>query len=349
MGLFSKLFSRNHPAADDKPVNPAPAPELSPHERLEAAIVKNPLAASFRAEYTDTAHFDIFDSAEFFLADPRSYVCFDLETTGLDSVNDQIIEIGAVRVCNGIIKEKYHQLVNPDCNIPASASSVNHITDEMVSGAPMIYEILPDFLSFVGSDILVAHNARFDSKFIAQACLRFQFKYPKRYFDSCNLSVVWPDLPDRKLSTFLAAAEIENQNAHRALDDAEALAQLMIVSMEKEFNMPLPDGFDFGYSSEHFAGEVAPVDDKLAKKRFVLTGKIDSFERADFEKLIIEHGGKCTRKISNATDYLVKGSFPGLPRNYVSKAVLYARKLAQDGGKIQIVSPDDVLKMLEES
>lgn len=348
MGLFDKLFGKKENTALEP--NPAPAvPQPSKRDLIESAIASNPNSARFRAEYTEDANFQILDFWDYVTKEsPLSFVSFDLETTGLDSVDDAIVEIGAVRVVNGEITEKFHQLIDPERPVSPDASSVNHITDDMLVGKPRIYEILPDFLSFVGSDVLVAHNVRFDSAFISKACLRYRFIYPKTYFDSRDLSVIWPDLPNRKLSTFLDAAGINNAEAHRALSDAESLAQLMIVSMNTEFSSPLPAGFDPGYSNDHFTGTVDIVDQKLSKKRFVLTGKIGDDDRVEFEKMILSHGGKCTQKISSATDYLVVGSFPGLPSNYVTSKVAYARKLIAEGGKIEIISPSDVLSMLED-
>ena len=352
MGIFDKLFGKNKKTNVPDPVpvaKPEPVRELSPREKIEKEIAQNPLSAAFRAEYTETAYFKLLELSEYlFGKDPFSYVCFDLETTGLSPVDDAILEIGAVRVVNGQITDRFSRLVNPGVPIPSRASAVNHITDDMVASSPRIYSVLPDFLSFVGSDVLVAHNARFDSSFIAQACLRYRFKYPKSYFDSRELSFFWPDLPNRKLATFLAAAGIENCESHRALSDAECLAQLMILSLNHEFNLPLPADFDPGYSSEHFTGTVDLADDKLSKKKFVLTGKMGDYERIDFEKMILSHGGKCTLKASTATDFLVVGSFPGLPRTYVSRAVLNARKLIDEGGKIKIIRPDDVIAMIEQ-
>ncbi len=339
--------------ADSQPVpssSPNPALSPSPYDEIQAAIARNPKSAGLRAEYADTANYTLLELSDYlFGKDPLTFVSFDLETTGLSNNNDEIVEIGAVRVVNGEITDRYHQLVKPENGISSSASSVNHITDDMLTSAPRLYEILPDFLAFVGSDVLVAHNARFDSGFLSMACLRYRLKYPLKYFDSRSLSYFWPDLPNRKLSTFLSAAGIENPESHRALPDAEALARLMIVAMNKEFNLPLPEGYEYTYSNEHFTGTVDVVDSKLAKKRFVLTGKMDGCERCDFEKMIASHGGRCTQKISSATDYLVVGSFPGLPKNYVSSTVLYARKVIAEGGKLQIISCADVMNMLEEA
>lgn len=362
MSLFDKLFRRkpaNKPAtpantlaskALNDLVNSISSPTVSTFDEIENAISANPKSALFRTSQEQFVNYQILDLVDYlYRKDPLSFVAFDLETTGLNRSTDEIVEIAAVRVSDGQITERFHQLINPGMPMPAQASAVNHITDDMLSGKPRIYEILPDFLSFVGSDILIAHNARFDSSFIAQACLLYRFKYPKEYFDSMLLSPYWPDLPDKKLSTFLQAAGIDYSDSHRALADAEALAQLMIVALNKEINLPIPEELKPAYSNEHFTGTVEKIDTKLAGKRFVLTGEIDGYERIEYEKMIMSHGGKVTLKISNATDFLVVGSFTGFPYNYVSSKVIYARKLIDEGGKIKIIHPADVMSMLEET
>lgn len=164
----------------------------------------------------------------------KSYVVFDVETTGLDASHDRIVEIGAVRVAGGqITNQTFHQLIDPKIKMPAEASAVNHITDDMLKGQPDIKPVLADFLAFVNGDLLVAHNGGFDASFLDNACSRAGFEAPKKYFDTMRLSVYWAGLKNRKLTTFLKAAGIENDNAHRAMSDAMATAQLCIKSMEK--------------------------------------------------------------------------------------------------------------------
>lgn len=93
------------------------------------------------------------------------YVLFDLETTGISCNCDEVIEISAVKVRSGTIADSFSSLVNPGRPIPWGASQVNNITDEMVSDAPTMEEILPVFLNFFGDDVLVGHNIeRFDLK-----------------------------------------------------------------------------------------------------------------------------------------------------------------------------------------
>ena len=164
----------------------------------------------------------------------KSYVVFDLETTGLDPDNDQIVEIGAVRVAGGVLtNQTFQQLVNPGIKMPAEASEVNHITDDMLKGQPRIKPTLADFLDFVDGDVLVAHNGGFDAAFLDNACIKCGYDAPKKYFDTMRLSVYWKKIKNRKLETFLKAAEIENDEAHRALSDAIATAKLCIKSMDK--------------------------------------------------------------------------------------------------------------------
>ena len=164
----------------------------------------------------------------------KCYVVFDLETTGLDAENDRIVEIGAVRVAGGQITDQtFQQLIDPKIKMPKEASAVNHITDDMLKGQPYIKPVLADFLRFVDDDILVAHNGGFDAAFLDNACARVGLEAPKKYFDTMRLSVYWKKLKNRKLETFLKAAGIENDGAHRALSDATATAKLCIASMNK--------------------------------------------------------------------------------------------------------------------
>ena len=117
--------------------------------------------------------------------------------------------------------------------MPPEASAVNHITDDMLKGQPYIKPVLSDFLRFVDDDVLVAHNGGFDASFLDNACAACGYDAPKKYFDSMRLSVYWPKLKNRKLETFLKAAGIENDGAHRALSDATATAKLCVASMAK--------------------------------------------------------------------------------------------------------------------
>ncbi|MDR2900702.1 MAG: 3'-5' exonuclease [Treponema sp.] len=96
----------------------------------------------------------------------KCFVVFDLETTGLDPKKDKIVEIGAVKFNQCGIIARFSVLINPGIPMPAAASQVNHITDDMLKGKPLLHEVLPDFLRFIQDSVLIAHNASFDSSFV---------------------------------------------------------------------------------------------------------------------------------------------------------------------------------------
>ena len=114
------------------------------------------------------------------------YTLFDLETTGVSCRSDDVVEISALRVRGGAVVNSFSSLVNPGRHIPGAASQVNHITDEMVAGAPTMEEVLPEFLVFIGEDVLVGHNiARFDMKFLHRDCtIRFGAVPGNDYIDT---------------------------------------------------------------------------------------------------------------------------------------------------------------------
>ncbi len=353
MGIFSKLFGKKKPVSTAPrtlpPLDPILQRKPSEDELIEADIVKNPLSAEFRLPVQQNeANMNTMEYIDFYTKSCGNFVAIDFETTGLDPQSEQIVEIGAVKVECGQIVDRFHQYVNPGKPMPAEAAAVNHITDSMLADNPRIYQVLPDLLHFIGSDILVAHNAAFDFKFLAVACMRYRFRIPSLWFDSMDLRLLWPDLKSKKMQAFLDAAGIENSQAHSAAGDADALARLMIFAMQKKCNVQLPPDFDFGFSVGHFSDPVEKVDNALSGKRFVITGEIVGHERYDVEKLICLHGGKATLKISNATDYLVVGVFRNLPPFYVSAKEVFAEKLISEGGKIKLITPAELFAMMNE-
>lgn len=185
------------------------------------------------AEQQTNVNIRTLNITEFSKVAPSRYVAFDLETTGLNPIGDSIVEIGAVLVENGQIIKEYSQLVDPGCPMPSDASAVNHITDDMLRCQPKIHQVLPSFLSFVGDDILAAHNASFDYKFLAQACMRCQFRLPVGFFDTMLLARYWPESEDKKLISLCDAADIDLSVSHRALDDARALVAFISASLSR--------------------------------------------------------------------------------------------------------------------
>lgn len=159
-----------------------------------------------------------------------SYVVFDIETTGFSSSRNRIIEIGAVRVVNGIITDKFSTFVNPDVPIPFEIEQLTGINDNMVLPYPKIDEILPQFLEFCGDSVLVAHNASFDVGFIAYNAARLNIAFDPTVIDTVALArLLLPKLNRYKLDTVAKALNISLENHHRAVDDAGCTAEIFVA------------------------------------------------------------------------------------------------------------------------
>ncbi len=162
-----------------------------------------------------------------------SFIVFDIETTGLSSMNDGITEIGAVKIKDGEIVDKYSQLINPGKPISEFITKLTGIDDSMVRDKPSIDEVIGDFVEFIGGDVLVAHNAGFDVGFIRENMKRNNMELDNPVLDTLELSrSVFPDLKSHKLNLVAKHLGVKLDNHHRALDDAEATADIFLKIME---------------------------------------------------------------------------------------------------------------------
>ena len=168
----------------------------------------------------------------------QDFVVFDIETTGFSPVENRIIEIGAVKVCGGKIVEHFSSFVNPEVPIPFEIEKLTSIRDDMVVDAEKIESVLPKFLKFCEGCMLVAHNAGFDMSFIMENCNRQGIPHDFTYIDTVGMARVM--LPAQAKHTLDAVAKtlgVSLLNHHRAVDDAEATAEIfvkLIVMMEKD-------------------------------------------------------------------------------------------------------------------
>ena len=169
------------------------------------------------------------------------YVAFDLETTGLSSANDRIIEIGAVVMKNGEELDRFQTFVDPQRSLEKKIVELTGITDEMLKGAPKIEEVLPEFLKFVNGRVLVAHNSDFDTGFIRAACARQGLPYTYTAADTLILSQnMLPQLNKFKLDIVSNALSLPDFNHHRAADDAVTCGLIMhrlMARMEEELDI----------------------------------------------------------------------------------------------------------------
>ena len=162
------------------------------------------------------------------------YVAFDLETTGLSSREDKIIEIGAVLMQNGQELDRFQTFVDPQMKLKRETVELTGITDQMLQGAPKLEEIFPKFLEFVGDRVLVAHNADFDTGFIRAACEKLGYPYTFTSADTLVLAQnLMPQLNRFKLDVVADALSLPEFNHHRAADDAVTCGLIMAKMFEK--------------------------------------------------------------------------------------------------------------------
>ncbi len=166
----------------------------------------------------------------------QDFICFDLETTGLSAGKDRITEIGAVRLHNGEVTERFDTFVDPEQPIPQRITELTGITDDMVKGAPSEKEALTAFYQFCGEEdiVLVAHNAGFDTSFLRSAGKRTGIPFDHPYIDSVPICrSLLAGIKNCKLDTVANYLKLKPFNHHRADDDAAVLGEIFLNLMAR--------------------------------------------------------------------------------------------------------------------
>ena len=191
------------------------------------------ISAPFKVIYGMEAY--LVDDLKGIVTDSRgqsledSYVVFDIETTGFSPLTCKIIEIGAVRVEGGKITERFSTFVNPQVPIPFRIENLTGINDNMVLSAPLIEEVLPQFLDFCRGGVMVAHNAGFDMSFIQKNCQDLGIDQTFTIVDTVAMArFLLPGLNRFKLDTVAKAVGVSLDNHHRAVDDAGCTAEIFV-------------------------------------------------------------------------------------------------------------------------
>lgn len=163
------------------------------------------------------------------------FIAFDLETTGTLPGVDRIVEIGAIRYDNGEVEAMFSTLVDPQRAIPAGASAVNGITDDMVAGKPKIEELLEPLTEFCSDHVLIAHNAVFDYGFLLAEYNRHEVRTPRGVIlDTYPMAKkLYPGLANYKLGTLVQHLNIEAAGFHRAEADASYCGKILLQMFQK--------------------------------------------------------------------------------------------------------------------
>lgn len=151
-----------------------------------------------------------------------TFICFDLETTGLDPVHDRIIEIAIIKFTLDQTVDSFESLIDPEKIIPDETIKIHHITNDMVVGKPKIEELLPQILKKLAGHIIVGHGIRLDMEFIIQACKRHDIPTTlgsARYIDTLRMARLYGQSPTNSLEKLRMHFNINDEGAHRAMSD----------------------------------------------------------------------------------------------------------------------------------
>lgn len=281
------------------------------------------------------------------------YIIFDIETTGLDSSYDEIIEIGAIKVKNNKIVSKFNSLVKPKNEIDEYITELTGITNEMVKDAPTIEEILPDFMNYIGNDILIGHNVNFDINFIYDNLYRNKFDVlTNDFIDTMRISrKLLPELPHHRLIDLAKYFKIDSTNNHRSLKDCEitmnVYENLKEIALQKYDNV---DEFKNAFKKHKKEGLRAKdivstntefdVDNLFYDKYVAITGTLEKMLRKEAMQIIVDLGGHCEDGVTKKTNFLILGNndYNPILRGKKSSKLIKAETLKLEGKDIEIIS-----------
>ena len=191
------------------------------------------------------------------------FVVFDIETTGLSQNTDKIIEIGAVKIENGVITDRFSAFINPHQLLEPKIIKLTNINDEMLAEAKDDVDVIPGFLEFIEGSVLVAHNAPFDTGFMRRWCRLHNRPFDFGFIDTVEMSkTVLPDLENYKLETVCFELDVDLRGHHRAVNDAEATAELFL----KELEMLRKEGVNSVKQVNEYA--VSHIDPRMIPKYY---------------------------------------------------------------------------------
>ncbi len=293
------------------------------------------------------------------LAIQDSYVVVDLETTGLDPIYDDIIEIGAIMVEDGKIIDRYSSLVNPGYEISEFVTSLTGITNEMLADAPTLEEVLPRFDVFVGTATVLGHNVNFDVNFLYSAYELVLCKpFKNDFIDTMRMSRrLFPNERHHRLFDLLMRFGIDDYEEHRALSDALQTHACYCYMKDYMKNNDIPLSSLQGRKHNHsirgkdiVASGNIEIDESSSfyQRVFVFTGTLEKMGRKEAMQHVADRGGICGDSVTKKTNYLILGnndyctSIKGGKSNKQKKA----EQLLQSGADIEILSENVFYDML---
>lgn len=221
-----------------------------------------------------------------------TYTVLDLETTGLNPKQDRIIEIGAVKVCEGKVTDRFQTLVNPGRVLEERVCELTGISNDMLADAPEIEALMESLLAFLGEDVLVGHRILFDYSFVKKAAVNQKLCFEKKGIDTLKLARRFlPELESRKLE-YLCKYYGICHTAHRALGDAEAtavlyqkLVELFYETDEKAFS-PIPLIYQVKKETPITKSQKERLYKLLDKHRITIEYNVDKLTRNEADRIM---------------------------------------------------------------
>lgn len=222
-----------------------------------------------------------------------SFVCFDVETTGLSPENDYIIEIGAVKVRDGKITEYFDELIKPPVALPENITRLTGITEEMLKDAKTQEGVIPRFLEFAGEDVLMGHNIMFDYGFLKVGAERLGISLERQGIDTLKISrSTIPEAESKSLGNLCSRYQVVNPSAHRAFHDAKATAVVYahlcneFFAGNRELFLPAALNYKVKKSQPITAKQKNYLNDLLKYHKIEYMEPIDSLTRSEASRLI---------------------------------------------------------------
>ncbi|WP_304152024.1 exonuclease domain-containing protein [Finegoldia magna] len=278
---------------------------------------------------------------------PDTYCILDLETTGFSPINDDIIEVGIIKVNKNQIVDEYTSLVKPvKKNVTKHITDITGITNEMLEDSPLFSEICNEIFQFIGNSIIVAHNAHFDINFIYDNFkINNKIDFSNDFFDTFYASKkLLPELKHHRLNDVANYFNI-NFIGHRALNDCKATFDVL-TSLNKymidnnlnlDYSTPIVSNFDNSIILDKI--DKASLKNNLQNKKIAFTGELDNFTRTQVNYLCSKIGAIFQKNVTRQTDILVLGCFQYISniKNNKTKKLEYAEKLISDGQELDII------------
>lgn len=342
------LFRKKSKSAPD-PVAPSAAPIPKPTITSHGDSISFSIPASEFAKSASSPALIQGDKLDDFVKD---FCVIDLETTGLKSSVDRIIEVSALRVRSGDVVDTYSTLVNPGVHLSQKITEITGLTDNDLTDAPSFSDVCSAVLDFLGDDVLVGHNIDFDLGFLGYEVRRAGGGSIKNdYIDTLEISRRYlKNIENHKLPTVAEALGVTPDGAHRSLADCYTTygcaVGLSHLAVQQYYMTHHPAKIDFRTLSTEKTSfdKASPVFGKT----FVFTGDLKKISSLDAAQAVLDLGGHVDNNVTKRTHILVTGDFPVQPIKGAYKS--NKRKQADDkiagGQAIDIITEDQLLGMI---